>query len=279
MSYDGLPARADGAREAVTDRPARAHRPGHFARMTAIGALATLAFVGCGNTATSSGAVAGASGTPAASIDTGGASPSVEVSPSASAATQALLAFQEANESGIFGGGSITDLGEGASAVTLGVVAVGFTDALPAEIVAGDCATIIAAPAPSVAPAASAGASAGTDASPAASAATGSPDASAGAAGSPEPSVAPTPATLPVQLTDVTAGSSNTSIQMPLSELLASPSAVVIHRSAADPTVVACADITDQPLPVPSNLPSALPSGIALPSDLPSLPALPSASP
>jgi hypothetical protein len=73
-------------------------------------------------------------------------------------------------------------------------------------------------------------------------------------------------------LTPVSAGSSNTVIQIPLADLLATPSAVVIQKSATDPTVVACADVTNAPLPIPSGLPSELPSS------LPSLPPLPSAS-
>ena len=274
MSHDGLPVRAQGAREADADRPAIRHRR-HITRFAAFGALATLAFVGCSPTATGSGAVAGATGTPAASIATQSTEPSAAASPSTAASTQATLTFQEANTSGIFGGGLITDLGDGSSAVTLGVVAIGFTDPMPAEIVAGDCATIVAQPAPSVA--------ASPSGSPVASGGAASPDAgaSAGASGaapsaSAGPSVAPTPATLPVQLTDVAAGSSNTVVQMPLSQLLGSPSAVVLHRSAADATVVACADVTNTPLPSVA-LPSDLPS-VALPSDLPSIPPLPSSS-
>jgi hypothetical protein len=254
MSHDGLPVRAAiGARAAASDRRSRRRT---IAGLT-IGLTTALALVACNNPGASTApTLAPASETPAS------AAPSTEASvePSASASTQALLSFQEANASKIFGGGIITDLGDGSSAVTLGVVAIGFADPMPAEIVAGDCGTIVAAPPPSVAPSPSAAASAEASA-PAASEA---PSAAASAG----PSVAPTPATLPVKLTDVAAGSSNTVVQITLADLLAAPSAVVMHKSAADATVTACADVTSSPLPVPSALPS-LP---ALPSDLPSLP-------
>jgi hypothetical protein len=80
---------------------------------------------------------------------------------------------------------------------------------MPAEIVAGACAALGAgmSPAPSAA-------------------ASGSPAAGAG-----------------FKLNDLTAGASNTVIESGLDDLLASPMAIVIHRSAADTTAVACADI------------------------------------
>lgn len=213
MSFDG--------------RSPRRIRP-TFLGIAAAGMTLALALAACGTTA-SSGGVAGATASPPASAEAGA---STEPSPSASQSTQAHLSFQEANGSKIFGGGILTDLGDGSTAVTIGVVAVGFADPLPAELTTGSCAELVTAPVPSAA--ASAEASAAASAAPSAAA---SAEASAG------PSVAPTPATLPVQLTDVAAGSSNTVVQLPLADLLSAPTAVVIHESAADATVVACSDV------------------------------------
>jgi len=86
------------------------------------------------------------------------------------------------------------------------------------------------------------------------------------ASGSPGPGASVNP-NGPFPLKDVTGGSSNTIVPAPLSALLAQPFAVVIHKSAADPTIVACADITAAGVAVPSGLASAIPSL------LPSLPA------
>ena len=233
MSHDGLPARAAiGARAAAADRPTSTSR--RLAAIAAFGVVTALALAACSGGATQS--AGGQSAAPGGSAPAATASPSgdASVAPSAPAATQATLSFKEANASKIFGGGIVTDLGDGSSAVTIGVVAIGFTDPMPAEIVAGDCATAVAAPTPST------GASI-APASPAAS----TPPASAGA------SVAPTPATLPVKLTDIAGGSSNTVVQIGVADLLASPSAVVLHKSAADATVVACADVTASPLAIP----------------------------
>jgi hypothetical protein len=249
MSHDGLPVRAGiGARVAAADRPTST--PKRLTTIAAFGAITMLALAACAGGATQS--PAGQSTAPGGSAPTTSSAPSAEasVTPSAPAATQATLSFKEANASKIFGGGIITDLGDGSSAVTIGVVAIGFTDPMPAQIVASDCATAVAAPVPS------AGGSA-APASPAASPAASTPPASAGA------SVAPTPATLPVKLTDVAGGSSNTVVQIGVADLLAAPSAVVIHKSAADATVVACSDVVAAPLAIPSDLPSSLP---ALPS-------------
>jgi hypothetical protein len=46
------------------------------------------------------------------------------------------------------------------------------------------------------------------------------------------------------KLTDLTAGASNTVIATGLDALTSSPYAIQIHQSAADQTVVACADVT-----------------------------------
>jgi hypothetical protein len=185
-------------------------------------AAAVLAIAACG-TSTSSGGVAGATGTPATSVAPASvAPPSVEASASAEASApalnQALLQFQEQNDSGITGGAILTDLGDNQTAVTIGVVAAGVTEPMPANILPNDCA----------------------------SAATASPPPAASPAGSAEPSgsAAQLDPTTILQLGDLAAGSSNTVLGLVLDDLLSTPHAVVIYRSAADPTIVACADVT-----------------------------------
>lgn len=271
MSNDGLPERAAiGARAAAADR--RAHRETHRTHrigrgLAVIGAVAAIGLfaAACSPASTAS------PSSPAATAQLPSTAPASEsVAPSAAAPTQIALSFQAANDSKIFGGGIISDLGDGSSAVTIGLVAIGFDDPMPAEIVTGSCADAIAAPVPSGAPPPpSAGPSAKASAAPASVAPS--------VAASPTESVAPTPATLPVKLTDVNGGSSNTVVQIGLSGLLASPSAAVVHKSAQDLSVVACADLANTPLPsigIPS-LPSEAPAS----SDLPSDSALPSTAP
>jgi hypothetical protein len=59
----------------------------------------------------------------------------------------------------------------------------------------------------------------------------------------------------------VTGGSSITIIQSALSGLLSSPYAVVLSKSATDPTIVGCADVSASgQLPSASQIESALPS-------------------
>jgi hypothetical protein len=193
---------------------------------TGLVAAAVLAIAACG-TSTSSGGVAGATGTPATSAaPPSAAPPSVEASASAAesapALNQAVLQFQEQNDSGIIGGAILTDLGENQTAVTIGVVAAGVTEPMPANVLPNDCASAATASPP---PPASAAPSAA--ASPAASG-----------------SAAPLDPTTILRLGDLTAGSSNTVLALVLDDLLSTPHAVVIYRSAADPTIVACADIT-----------------------------------
>ena len=194
-------------------------------------AAAVLAIAACG-TSTSSGGVAGATGSPAASVATPSevAPPSAEASASAGASAaamnQAFLQFQEQGDSGITGGAILTDLGDNQTAVTIGVVAAGVTDPMPARILPSDCAGAASASPP-----------------PAASAA---PSAAASPAGSAEPSGPATPLdpTTVLTLGDLSAGASNTVLALVLDDLVSSPHAVVIYRSAADPTIVACADVT-----------------------------------
>jgi hypothetical protein len=245
MSHDGLPARAGtGAREAVADR-----RTGLLA---ATGLTLILITAACGGSS-SSGGVASATGTPEASTAT--SAPSTEASASASAGfNKGFLVFQEENSSKVNGGGTVIDLGDGSVAVSLGVVAIGFDEPMPARLVSGACADAASAPVPSFPPAPSAGASARASA-----AASLAPPVEPSAAASAGESMAPTPATLPVDLTPVTGGSSSTVVQIGLADLLASPSSVLLYKSAAEPTLVACADVT-QSLAIPSTAPSAMAS-------------------
>ena len=219
----------------------RTRRP-FFLRLAATGAVTAIALSACSSNQTGSSGVAGSIETPLASAPAESSSPSTEASASATA-NRTLVTFQEVNASTVFGGGVLSDLGDGSTAITLGVVAIDFKDPLTAEIIAGACADVASA-APSAAPS--------TAESAAASEAP-------GAGASPSPSTAPTPATLPVKLKDVSGGSSNTVVQIGLTDLLGSPSAIVLHKSAADPSVVACGDVTATPA-VPSSLPTEVPS-------------------
>lgn len=211
-------------------------------RLASVGlvAAAVLAITACG-TSSSSGGVAGATGSPLASAPSA-ASPSSSASaaPSGSAAlNQTFLQFQELNSSGITGGAILTDLGNNQTAVTIGVVAAGVTEPMPASLVPGDCASVGGA---GGSPGPSASGSAG--ASPAASAAP-TAAASASASGSAEPSgsiVPLNPGDL-IKLGDLTAGSSNTVLGITLDNLTSVPYALAIYKSAADQSVVACADV------------------------------------
>jgi hypothetical protein len=270
MPDDGLPVRAASARAAVADRP-------ESRRFLAAG-IATIALIAAACSSTSSsGGVGGATGVPSTTTSE---APSVEVSAAPSAAQQGFLTFQEQNASKVFGGGTATDLGDGSSAITLGIVAVGYTDPLPARLVAGACTDAASAPLPSYAPPPSAAASGAASAAPSVAA----PSAAASAAASmsaselpslPAESSAPTPATLPIDLTPVSAGGSNTVVQLPVAQLLSSPSSVLLYKSMAEPTLVACSDITAT-LVIPSSSPGAVQS--AEPSAMASEAALPSGS-
>src|SRR5262245_39225533 len=192
-------------------------------------AAAVLAIAACGSS-TSSGGVAGATGTPSTSAaPPASASAPASMEPSASAAAsggllnQAFLQFEPQNDSGITGGAILTDLGDNQTAVTIGVVAAGVTDPMPANIVPSDCAS----------------AEPGEAASPAPSAA-----ASAAASEAPSGSATPLDPTTILKRGDLAAGSSNTVLALTLDALLDQPHAVVIYRSSADGTIVACADIT-----------------------------------
>ena len=239
MSNDGRPVRAlDGARATAADR--------RIGIIAIAGLTLTMAALAACGTAGSSGGVAGATATPVASME---ASASTEASASAGASgalNQGFLTFQEENSSKVFGGGTITDLGDGSVAVTLGIVAVGYTDPLPARLVTGSCADAASAPAPSfsVAPSESAGASAAASAAAPSTAPSlaASAEASAGASASEGASLAPV--TLPVDLTAVAGGGSNTVVQIDLQSLLSTPSSVLVYKSAADPQLVACSDVT-----------------------------------
>jgi len=208
-------------------------------RLASAGLVAAgiLAITACGSS-TSSGGVAGATGTPAASSPPVSAPVSAPASAPASAGlNQATLQFQQENNSGITGGAILTDLGNSQTAVTIGVVAAGITDPMPASLVPGDCATMSAGGA-SASPGASGSASAAP--SVAASAAP-----SAAASGSAAPSGSPVPLNPgdTAKLGDLSAGASNTVVNIGLDGLLSQPYAVVIYKTATDATVVACADV------------------------------------
>src|SRR5215210_4346931 len=152
--------------------------------------LAGVLFVvaACGSS-TGSGGVAGATSSPAASQPSA-ASPSGGASPSAggsgAALNQALLQFQTIGGSNITGGAILTDLGDGTTAVTIGVVAAGITEPMPAELAPGSCAEMGAGASASPGASGAASPAASAAASPAASAAA-SPAASGAASPSGEP--------------------------------------------------------------------------------------------
>ena len=205
-------------------------------RLASAGLVATaiLTIAACGSS-TSSGGVAGATGTPAASSPPVSAPVSAPASAPASAGlNQATLQFQQENNSGITGGAILTDLGNSQTAVTIGVVAAGITDPMPASLVPGDCATMSAG-----------GASASPGASGSASAAPSVAAPSAAASGSAAPSGSPLPLNPgdTAKLGDLSAGASNTVVNIGLDGLLSQPYAVVIYKTATDATVVACADV------------------------------------
>jgi hypothetical protein len=213
--------------------------------LVAVLAGVLFAVAACGSS-TGSGGVAGTTSSPAASAPPA-ASPSGGSSPSAAgsgaALNQALLQFQTVGGSSITGGAILTDLGDGTTAVTIGVVAAGVTEPMPAELAPGTCADMTAGGGASASPGASgASPAASAAASPAASAA-----ASPAASGAASPSGEPGPVTAgpngEYKLNDLNAGSSNTVIGTGLDALLGTPSAIVIHMSAADMSAVACADV------------------------------------
>jgi len=205
-------------------------------RLASAGLVATaiLTIAACGSS-TSSGGVAGATGTPAASSPPVSAPVSAPASAPASAGlNQATLQFQQENNSGITGGAILTDLGNSQTAVTIGVVAAGITDPMPASLVPGDCATMSAGGA-----SASPGASGSASAAPSVAA----PSAAASASAAPSGSPVPLNPGDTAKLGDLTAGASNTVVNIGLDGLLSQPYAVVIYKTATDATVVACADV------------------------------------
>lgn len=119
------------------------------AAIAALTVFAAIALAACG-----SGGVGGATGSPATSAaaspsavasSSASAEPSAsdEASPSASASGTALnqvfLQFEAQNDSGITGGAILTELENGDTAVTIGVIAIGFADPMPAHIHEGTC--------------------------------------------------------------------------------------------------------------------------------------------
>src|SRR6185369_12850308 len=127
MSHDGLPVRAGtGARAARADRRASSGRISTRRHLLlAAEGLVVVALLAAACNASSSGSagVAGATATPESSAAS--VAPSVEVSAAPSAAARLAIVFNEANSSKVFGGGVLSDLGDGSTAVTLGIVAIG----------------------------------------------------------------------------------------------------------------------------------------------------------
>lgn len=165
----------------------------------ALTVVSQFALVACGGS-TGSGAVAGATGTPGVSAEpspapsaTASTAPSAAASPSGLALNQAIINFQPKGGSSITGGAILTDLGDGELAVTIGVVAAGIAEPMPAHLHSGLCIT---------------------------------PDSG-----------------ILFELSDLTAGASNTVIKTGLDDMLGSGHSIDIHASATDDTVVACADI------------------------------------
>lgn len=232
----------------------------HRIRTVAAGALMAVALGACQTGAT-------ASPTTQTSAGTGGASPSAlgspqgsagaGASPSGAALNQLFPVFEATAGGDLTGGGIITDVEDGASAV-IGVVAPGAPEeGMPLAIVQGDCATQTgqgptppAVPEPSAEPSADSSAAASPDESAAASpdeSAAASPDASGAASPSADASPSGIPEGFPMWLTTIVAGSSNTVIPVGVDELTASPHALIIETSPTDPTIVACADLQTGP--------------------------------
>ena len=117
------------------------------AALTGLAIPAILGLAACQGATTGSTASpsASAAATPSASASAEpSAEPSVSAQPSASgvALNQAIVQFEAQSDSGITGGAILTDLGDGELAVTIGVVAIGFADPMPAHIHEGTCADL-----------------------------------------------------------------------------------------------------------------------------------------
>jgi hypothetical protein len=221
------------------------------ALVTILGAL-VFAVAACSSGATSTGTpvTATATGSPATT-------PAASAAPPASTAPTGptQIAFPRQAASPVFGGGLLNDLGNGSTAIALGIVAVGYLDPLPAEIVSGACSAITVGPGASTSPDASAAPSAVASSEPSA----------------PAGSTAPAPATLPIWLTPVSGGASRSVVQVSLADLLGTPTSIVVHHSAADPSPVACADITTaRPAPAAPAPSDAAPAPSAAPKVQPS---------
>lgn len=158
------------------------------------------------------------------------------LAPSASF-NQLYPVFQARAGSNITGGAIITDI-EGGASIIIGTVAPGVTDEMPVAIVEGDCASVEdqgPTPPPELAPPPSVDPSAAV-ASPAASV-------------EPSPAASPTemPTSFPMWLSNIAAGTSNSVIPVSISDLVASPHAMIVEMNFQDPTVIACADLAEGP--------------------------------
>jgi hypothetical protein len=290
MSHDGLPVRVgDDVHAANADR--RASACGRLSLLrralpaAALTAATALVFAACSTGAGSSSAVGSTGPLSSTAASTGAsseASGSTEASAAASGGPLAVI-FQPVNGSQVLGGAVLTDQADGTATVEIGIGSTGATDGMPAVLQQGSCADAAGAsgspsssglPAASGAPSASEAPMASAAASAAPASAGASAGASAAAGGSAAPSgsgEAASPSASPVsgppfQLTPLAGGASTTVIATTTSALLAEPFSIVIHGSATDASVVACADISTTSVRVPtasslaSMLPSALPS-------------------
>ena len=113
----------------------------------ALTAVSMFAVAACGGSI-GSGAVAEATGTPGVSaepspapIASASTAPSASASPSGVVLNQAIINFQPKGGSSITGGAILTDLGDGELAVTIGVVAAGITEPMPAHLHGSLCIT------------------------------------------------------------------------------------------------------------------------------------------
>lgn len=269
MPHDGLPVRAvSGVHAARADRrgaaSARLSLIRHVLPAAAVAGATMLAFAACSGTTGGGSAATSTSSAPesssAASTEASmEASSSASTSAAASGGTAGIVTviFKPENGSQILGGAVLTDQPDGTTQVQIGIGSTGATDGMPAILEQGSCADL-ASGASSSAGASGSLASGAPAASSAPSAATGGSAAPSGSgeAGSPAPSAVTGP---PFQLMPLTGGASTTLIATTTSNLLNTPSAIVLNKSAKESTVAACADITNSSVRVPA---SAIPSGL-----------------
>jgi hypothetical protein len=220
-------------------------------RIVAALGVAVLALAACQQGSTASPSAASAA--PVTSTEpSASASAAASGSPSASFA-QLFPVFQARGGSELTGGAIVTDVEDGSS-VVIGIVLPGATESFPAALVEGDCASI-----QDPGPTPPAGYIPEPSVEPSGSAVAPSVEPSAAA---PSPSAEPSPsgsmsAELPLWLTPIAVGSSNSVIPLTTSDLTAAPHAIVIEMGATDPMIIACADLQEGAPTPPSPAGSA----------------------